>query len=368
MRLRVRIVSLALAALLLVPAVPTLAAACGAFFRRATQQVVVPSLLVEHVLILHDGKKQEEHLIREVVFQSSKEPFGFVVPTPTQPTVAKVDRSPFFNLADRFRPEQRAWYGGLGHGFGVGGGRGAGAAGGHSTVTVLAQEKVGSFTAFVLSATDPTALKRWLTDNQLGTTPATEAWLAHYVRLGFFFVAFRYEPQGEAGRSTSEVVRLSFKTPLPYYPYLEPTHTPDPSKPVRVLAVWFVGEQRMVPVALQEQGESRRWARPWLEDNRHASASFQLLRGVLTEPLLGLLPAGIPPADGSASKELDRTYVVQTFEDQKRDRTGWGDVVLVPEQATAPIDTAAYAKLAAALDPTLASPAGSAPRATGVQR
>ena len=46
-------------------------------------------------------------------------------------------------------------------------------------MTVLSKERVGSFTAFVLAATDSAALERWLKDNQLVVPPETRAWLDH---------------------------------------------------------------------------------------------------------------------------------------------------------------------------------------------
>jgi hypothetical protein len=307
--------------------VPADAAACGAFFKRGPT-VTVPSLQVEQVLILHDPVKEQEHFIRQLSFRDAKEPFGFVVPTPSRPTVARVASSPFAELAKQFPPE-----GGLGLLLGLGGGgmshsrrAGSGAA---PAVTVLSKERIGSFTAFVLAATDASALERWLKENSFETTPESRAWLSHYVAVGFYFTAFRYEPDAKVAGTTvkSETVRISFATPLPFYPYQEPVHPQPEANVPRVLAVWFVSPERSIPVANVTDDAGSHVRRPWAEDTTHPATKAVDLR-----PSLGPLADLLPGAPGDA-------LVMQTFEDQKSSRRGWGDVVLVPEVAR-PIDPA----------------------------
>ena len=247
--------------------VPSDVAACGAFFSRRTTTVTVPSLQVEQVLVIHDSKTEREHFIREVAFRDAKEPFGFVVPTPSLPTVATVARSPFEELAKDYYPDPP---GRPALDLALVGLSGAGVGGGVSTkVTVLSEQRVGSFTAFVLAATDSAALKSWLDRNQLATTPASDAWLAHYVALSFYFVAFRYEVpdvKTTRERTKSETVRISFASPLPFYPYREPDHPKADASPLpRELAVWLVTSERFVPVAAKKVGDDVDWRRPWIE-------------------------------------------------------------------------------------------------------
>ena len=318
-----RLVLLLLAVLTLALLVPADAYACGAFFERAraSPTVTVPSLQVEQVLVIHDPVKEEEHFIRQLSFRDAKEPFGFVVPTPSRPTVAKVATSPFAGLAKRFPPER--WSGlrlGLGGGAAPSrGGRVVAAA----PVTVLSKERIGSFTAFVLAATDASSLGKWLQDNAFETTPESRAWLAHYVSVGFFFTAFRYEPDARVPGTTvkSETVRISFATPLPFYPYQEPVHPKPETHLPRVLTVWFASPERAVPVANVTDDSGGHLRRPWAEDNTHRITTAADLR-----PTLGLLADLLPGAPNDA-------LVMQTFEDQKTSRQGWGDVVLVPEAA-----------------------------------
>lgn len=335
------------AAAALTVAAPQDASACGGFFSRRTT-VTVPSLHVEQVLIIHDPATEQEHFIRELVFRDAKEPFGFVVPTPAQPTVAKVDRSPFAALASRFPPEPRSATG-SGGSRGLGGG-GKGAGDGTPPVTVISQERIGSFTVFVLAATDAGALKKWLDDNQLATTPASEAWLAHYVKLGFYYAAFRYEmPSAKEATAIakSETVRISFASPLPYYPYKEPEHA-SAAKKDRVLAVWLASPTRSVPVAAVTEGGAASWKRPWAELVKHPPQPTASLKPVIGPQLGALLES---PDAGTDT----RVWEIQTFEDQKSSRRGWGDVVLVPATSR-PADASALErmqKLMASLEPAV---------------
>ena len=292
------------------------AEACGAFFAKAAVPVERrPSLSVERVLILHDPEKQVEHFIREIVFRGDKETFGFVVPTPTRPDVFKV-KEPMFNRLETSYPFQPPDQGGGSKGANRGAPGGA-AGGGPPKVTILDIKKVGSFTAFVLAATDASALGKFLKDNGLSSTPENDAWLQSYVERKFFYVAFRYEPNAEKGGSgqpRSETVRISFKTPLAYYPYSEPKH--PSSGGARDVGLWVVSPERVIPVSLAEENGKPVWVKPfvegWTQENV-AVDRFQKDLGPEEDKLMGAAPV-----------------VVQPFEDQKESRQGYGDVVFIP--------------------------------------
>jgi hypothetical protein len=102
-----KLLSLFMATSALALLAPRSADACGGVFRRTTTKTV-PSLQVEQVLAIYDPAKEQEHFIRQLAFRDAKEPFGFIVPTPSLPTVAKVDGSPFAALARQFSPEVAA--------------------------------------------------------------------------------------------------------------------------------------------------------------------------------------------------------------------------------------------------------------------
>lgn len=319
--------------------------ACGGFFSaRALAPEQRPTLAREKVLIIHDAARGREHFIREVAFRKADQTFGFVVPTPTRPEVAAVAKNPFTRLRDAF-PFERQTLGTVGikgSGAGYGGGGGGG-------VEVLAVEKVGSFTAFTLAATDAEALAAWLKDNELTSTPETDRWLAHYVKMGFYYVAMRYDPPPDAKSRKdraigAETIRISFDTPVAYYPYFEP-EAPQSAKSPRLLEVWYAGSEPVVPVARLEEGDKPpRWVRPLKPGAKHGNARNRLKSALLDE-LEALLPEG----------EL----VVQTFQDQKRRRTGYQDILFASAtpRTLGPEQLATLEPLLAVLDPGLAKEA-----------
>ncbi len=317
------------------------AAPCGVFVALPTK--AVPSLAVEQTLILHDAEQELEHFVRQVAIRDPSPGFGFVVPVPEQPVVAKVAESPFEKLAERFPVHANLSVPGALGGLGSGAGAPTGA-----PVQVLSRSKVGSFTAFVLSASDPKALQKWFSDNRLVVPAEAHAWLTHYVKLGFFFAALRYEIDEKdltTKTTRAETIRITFKSTLPFYPYRE-SERPHPSDQPRDLAIWLVATQPYTPVSLFESHGTGRWKRPLAE---HLSSS--LLRssfdGVLSQELMSLLPKGWG--------EDGRPLSLQVFEDQKRNRTGFGDIVMVPKQQAAPgaLNLARSRKLMASLDPAV---------------
>jgi hypothetical protein len=327
------------------------ALACGTFSAKlgTTRR---PSLSYEQVVIVYDAKTSTEHFIREVTFNEGATQIGFVVPTPSRPEVAKVDAQPFNELRSklRFAPEPNLGAFGHGSGAGTGQGYGSGRVGGGS-VSVLETTKVGSFTAFVLAADDEQALATWLSDNDFSSSPEADEWLAHYVRLRFFYVAMRYDPPApSAGREAppagakpvtrGETIRISFATPAPYYPYLEPKPPTGLPAGDRLLEMWLVSNEPMTPVALVDADGARTWVRPLQPGLTHGGA-----RDVAVKALGVTLGALVP----------EGPVTVQTFQDQKQSRAGFGDIVFVPSERRA-LDgarKAALLPLVALLDSTL---------------
>jgi hypothetical protein len=346
-RRRLASVLLACTPALVLPA-PT-ASACGMFYADTTTLAPEsrPSLAREKVLIVHDEARGREHFIREVAFRRADQTFGFVVPTPTLPEVAAVAETPFTQLRELFpfepKPppvvETKSGYGrGAGAGFG----------GGSDEVKVITTEQVGSFTAYTLSATDAGALAKWLADNKLSRTPNADVWLEYYVRMGFYYVAMRYTPPADVrsrkhvGPVAAETIRISFDTPIAYYPYFEPEPEYD-RKSARLLEVWYVGSAAVVPVAQfvdPAQPAAAQWVRP-LRAGEQASRARSLLAAALPDQLERLLPAG----------EL----TVQTFQDQKHRRTGFHDILFAFAEARelVPAQQTALEPLLAALDANL---------------
>ncbi len=304
---------------------PERADACGAFFARKTSAATSrPSLSLERVLIVFDPAKKEEHFVREIVFDGGSETFGFVVPTPSRPTVAEVKKPPFDELERRY-PFARL--GGSEKARAPGGAPGGGGA---PKVIVHEVKYLGSFSAFVIEASDANALAGWLAQNGFGTTPESEAWLGEYVRRGFHHVAFRYEPTLDPKRGQSglraQTVRITFSTPLPFYPYREPEHAAASPRRERAVSLWLASPEPMVPIALASAGAGPAWVRPFREGLRDDRGDRESMKAILGEEL---------------GKQLPSAPVVQTFQDQKASRSGYGDVVFLPAAGLAAASTEA---------------------------
>lgn len=300
------------------------AAACGRFY--PARELRKPSLAHEQVAILYDASVGVEHFIREVAFNDATTHFGFVVPTPSRPEVAKVAKSPFEALRNSFDFAPRVGARAAGGTRDTSPTRGYGSSG-LGSVELLEKVKVGSFTAFVLAADDEAAMAKWLRENGLSTTPESQEWLGHYVRLQFYFVAMRYDPVLEPKEATSptrtvgvtrsETIRISFATPAPFYPYLEPRAVGELAGADRLLELWLVTNEPLTPVALVDEGEDRTWVRPLQPGLSYGSALASTVVALGSE-FDGLLPKN--------------DVVVQTFQDQKSSRPGFGDILFVPKE------------------------------------
>lgn len=315
--------------------IPALVLACATFVPEGSGSH--PSLAVERVLVAYDEPKGVEHFVREAVFDDAGRAFAFVVPVPSRPEVAAVENEPFTVLERAFpfaRPEPRRRE--------LAPPRAAPSRGlMPSAVTVLEQKMVGHFRAFVLTATGADGLDAWLAQNGFASGPSERAWIAPYVEKGWFFVALK--PDGRApagGRYSSEPLRISFATPVPFYPYREPPQASGRSP--RVLALWFLTNGAVrTPLATDE---SRTLVRPW-----HAGLSYPINARTpitLESPLrASWMPRG--------------TLRVQTFEDQKPHRGAFSDTWLVAKSLPLPGELRVNeASVAPALAPERSTPDG----------
>ncbi|MBI5517374.1 MAG: DUF2330 domain-containing protein [Deltaproteobacteria bacterium] len=171
----------------------------------------------EEALIVYDPASRTEHFIRKADFRSDGQPFGFIVPTPTRPTLAEADEAVFTRLAARYGIAPRALRA-----------RGAPGARGLPGVVVVEVQRVAGLDATVLRANDATALAAWLGARGFAHRPAITAWLGRYTTGDWHLTAFRYNggPRSQVG---SRAVRLSFTTDAPFYPYAEPSDQPQES-------------------------------------------------------------------------------------------------------------------------------------------
>ena len=135
----------------------------------------------------------------------------------------------------------------------------------------------------------------------------------------------------------SRTLRISFDTPLPYYPYAEPEDVPRQSG--RELQVWLVSSELLAPLAGARTSAGWGLRRPWSE-GAQSEVSDANLSSALGADLAALVPG---------ARHL------QTFGDWKEERPGFGDLVLVPAvpQACDAACVEARRPLLALLDPSL---------------
>lgn len=228
-RMRSRRAALALigSLTLLVAATPEASACIG-----LSAEGVVP-VRGEEALIAWDEASRTEHFVRSARFDRMARDFGFIVPTPSEPTLTEVSERVFHRLFDLYRrPVRRAAPGARTRSADALGGLGD--AGG---VEVVSETQVAGLTGTVLRATSPTALDAWLTEHGYATTPALGAWLAPYVAGGWYLTAFRVDPAGAAGPVAMRAVRMSFHAERAFFPYSEPQTEGGRPRPFRVSVV-----------------------------------------------------------------------------------------------------------------------------------
>lgn len=223
----------ALAALVLslIAADPTPADACAPAPPRGEEVRIAD----EEAIILWDPAAKVEHFIRRAQFRSTVPSFGFLVPTPTTPTLGEVSTGAFASLEHLIRPEVRYVpdrqfrlgciavepFMGMSADKSE-----AAVAGAPGAVRVLASAHVAGFDATTVEADDVGALAAWLAKHGFAQTPALTAWLAHYVtqkwKLTAFVVATDQRDPSAGYDVATRAVRMTFQTDRPFYPYREP--------------------------------------------------------------------------------------------------------------------------------------------------
>lgn len=260
----------------------------------------------EEALIVWDELRHIEHFVRRAHFTGMTEDFGFVVPTPSRPTLTEVSDDVFDRLYRLYRrPPVRD------HDPSERGRRSAGALDSGGSVTVLEESVVAGLTSTILSADSPTALDAWLAEHGYQGGPELVAYLSPYVRDGWYLTAFRVAPAsgGSARPLTMRAVRMSFATETPIFPYAEPQ---VPGRVPRPFRVSVVARQRM---------SGRLGDAPW-----GASVGFARRAPTLITALRGIVPT-----------EARRGRLWITTFDERRSARGTLDLTFVPSDDTEPV-------------------------------
>lgn len=216
----------------------------------------VVRIAAEEALVVWDPARRVEHFVRAATFDTTAKDFGFLVPTPTVPTLAAEDPSLFRLLAQHSVPEVIVRHPlvlspTLGCAAFMLLSRGARESAVLSSaaapVRVLAAQQVGGYDAVVLEADSAGALSRWLDEHRYATTPALTAWLAPYIERRWKITAFKIaapDPDAPEPPRTSPV-RMSFATDAPFYPYREPEDQRAAGHGRRSLQVHVLSTERL---------------------------------------------------------------------------------------------------------------------------
>ncbi|MCC6209940.1 MAG: DUF2330 domain-containing protein [Burkholderiales bacterium] len=194
----------------------------------------------ENAIIIWDAAAKMQHFIRRASFETKAKDFGFLVPTPTVPTLAEAGDEAFGLLAyitrppppPRDLPTSKSEAPKLA------------AVAPAAAVKVLATAKVAGYDAAVLEANDSIALDRWLKENGYHSSPELVDWYKPYVEQKWKITAFKIaKDDADAGKVDSSAVRMSFAADRPFFPHREPKGSSAGGTP-RLLKVYLLAESR----------------------------------------------------------------------------------------------------------------------------
>ncbi|HJW95015.1 MAG TPA: DUF2330 domain-containing protein [Thermoanaerobaculia bacterium] len=223
------------------------------------------AIVEESALIVWEPAASTEHFIRRATFRGKGRDFGFLVPTPSVPTLAEADDAIFARLEEWAKPKTvyvkshrvdwTPWL--MMYGM-----RHETATTAARPVEVLASQKIAGYDAVVLDATDSAALQKWLADHGYTTTPDLTAWLEAYVSQHWKITAFKIDASQPEARTGA--VKMSFTTPRPFFPYREPASQREYASSIivnRILRIFFLGPERVtatIGASTPWQGDLRR--------------------------------------------------------------------------------------------------------------
>lgn len=261
----------------------------------------------EEAIIVWDAAHHREDFIRRATFQTQAKDFGFLVPTPSAPTLAKADTAVFPFLEHMIRPML------LGRALGNAGLERTKTASPQREVQVLYTQQVAGYQAVVLSADNTQALTVWLKSHGYTSGPQDDAWLAPYVQAHWKITAFKIAKPNPADPGvTSSLVRMSFATAVPFFPYREPIdNAVAPGSPSpRLLRVFLLADHPM-----HGRFKTAQSGRPWPGTVIGVNQLADFLRVPIARQT-ALLPSRLP----------GRLYLT-TFEDYSSPRPGSSDVI-----------------------------------------
>lgn len=219
----------------------------------------------ESAVIVWDKAHHREHFIRGATFQGATRDIGFLVPSPSTPELKEANRGAFAILKKALEPKvehRTKWEVEtplliLGLFFGRKISNTFDAAGSAMTddddakstgVEVLQTQTVAGYDATTLKADDANALNKWLNKNGYLVKADFKDWLQPYIEKGWVITAFKIRKADKNSKQfSSSLVRMSFYTDKPFFPYREPANQRAgiARKTPRSLRVFFISDDRV---------------------------------------------------------------------------------------------------------------------------
>lgn len=219
----------------------------------------------ETALIVWDSASKTEHFIRNANFETKADDFGFLVPTPSVPTLHESGGRVLSELADRtvarieYRDvtteKFRLFKPGTGFDFFQNFFPGSPMTDSAmppnaGSVEVIDEVSVAGYDATILKATNAADLLKWLEEHEYAARPALLEWLEAYTQNDWYITAFRISKSASSGPSgiAARPVRITFQTDRPFYPYREPEDArsePSAETRSRLLRLYVLADQKM---------------------------------------------------------------------------------------------------------------------------
>ena len=302
--------------------------ACAPAPRRGERVEVVD----ESAVIVWDKTSHTQHFIRRATFDTDSVDFGFLVPTPSAPTLAEAGDEAFTRLTHLLEPEVRTE---ILRGFDFTPlllwtlsyrSRPDEVTAGRPTVRVLNAQRVAGYDAVVLDADNPHALTAWLSQHDYAAPPELTDWFVPYLKAHWKITAFKIAKEHTEHPISTSAVRMSFVTDQPFFPYREPAYQRDPSvsHEQRVLRVFMLSSERMDGELRNSQNvESQKWSSQTVWTNQLP----ETLRPDLAREL------------ALSTDQLPSTMWLTIFEDQSTPRTGTADLFFKTAETQSSITT-----------------------------
>ena len=196
----------------------------------------------QSVIMIWDAARQEQHFIRQANFKTDAADVGFIVPSPSRPTLSSAGKAAFPRLEEITAPAFKP-----GGGFGFGCSTTSMSLGSFSSVRVIEEKRVAGYDATVLTAESGADLVAWLRDHGYSYSPEVAAWAQPYLGGGWHFTALKVAKDGGAEEIRAAALRITFRTERPLFPYREPASAAAAQRlgvKDRLLRIYFISEAR----------------------------------------------------------------------------------------------------------------------------